>query len=392
MLDKAIQTLPKIYFPEVQTSPLTWLEIDRNGFDHNIQLYKKEVAPSLLAVVVKSNAYGHGIEHIAVLAQKNDNVDYICTVSLSEAIFLRKEGIKKPILVLSILNDGLEQAFMHDIDLVVYDMQQALALHAIGVLLKQKINVHIKVDTGLSRLGVIYYDAISFIKKIYQLPYVTVQGLFTHFAESEKADRFFTQLQIERFKEIVDSLEKEKIIIPLKHASCSAAITAYLKSHFTMARVGIGAYGLWPSADNKKLTQEQNSLFSLNPILTWKTKIVQLKDISAGSYIGYNRTHCVTRNSRIATLPVGYWDGYDRKLSNKSFVIINNQQAPLVGVIAMNLMMADVTGLDVKINDEVILLGNYEGITADALAHRCDTINYEFVTRINPLLPRMVKD
>ncbi len=382
----------KLYVLEVQTSPLTWIEIDKDAFDHNVHQYKKIVSPSLFAVVIKSNAYGHGMHHIAALAQKNSNVDYICTVSLSEAVSLRKYGITKPLLVLSIIDDALEQAFIHDIDLVVFDRCQAIVLHRMGAQLQQKIKIHIKVDTGLSRLGVMYNDALSFIQELHQLQYITIQGIFTHFAESEKMDQTFTDLQIDRFKQIVDSLEQINIKIPLKHASCSAAITVNHKSYFTLARAGIGVYGLWPSYDNKKTVQADGNYFSLKPVMSWKTKIIHLKEIPAGSYVGYNRTHCVTKISRIATLPVGYWDGYDRKLSNKGFVLINNQRAPLVGTIAMNLMMVDVTGLNVNLNDEVILLGNYDGLTADTLAAQCNTINYEFVTRINPLLPRIIKD
>lgn len=382
----------KLYIPEKHVSPLTWIEIDKHAFDHNVLQYKKVVASSLLAIVVKSNAYGHGMHQIAALAQKNSNIDYICTVSLSEAISLRKQGITKPLLVLSIIDDSLEKAFVHDIDVVVYDKRHALALNQIGLQLQKKIKVHIKVDTGLSRLGVLYYDALPFVQEIYQMPFIIIEGIFTHFSESEKTNQSFTDIQIERFKEVLSALEQKNIIIPLRHASCSAAITANMKSHLTLARAGIGMYGLWPSMDNKQTTQENDSFFSLKPLMSWKTRIIHLKEIAAGSCVGYNRTHRVKNSSRIATLPVGYWDGYDRKLSNKGFVVINNQRAPVVGTVAMNLMMVDVTGLRVALDDEVILLGKYEGITADALAAHCNTINYEFVTRINPLLSRIVKD
>lgn len=386
------QQTPKIIVPELQSSPLTWIEIDKNAFDHNVAQYKRRVNPAQLAIVIKSNAYGHGMHQIAALAQQNSNVDYICTVSLSEAISLRNHGIQKPLLVLSILDDALEQAFIHTIDVVVYSMDQALTLQQIGSQRKQKINIHIKVDTGLSRLGFLHDVAIPCIKTIKQLSYINIQGIFTHFAESEKKDQTFTHLQIERFNHVIEALEKEDINIPLKHTSCSAAITANIKSHFTMARAGIGIYGLWPSHDNKEMTQQYDSLFSLKPVLTWKTKIIHLKEISTGSCVGYERTHCVDKPSQIATLPVGYWDGYDRALSNNGLVIINNQFAPIVGRIAMNLMMVDVTNLNVAVGDKVILLGNHAMISADALAKKCSTINYELVTRINPLLPRMIRN
>lgn len=383
---------PDLYFPVTQSPPLTWIEIDKKAFDHNVQQYKKKVSPSLFAVVVKSNAYGHGTQQIAMLAQKNPHVDYLCTVSLSEALALRKMGITKPLLVLSILDNDLEEAFNYDIELVVYDKAQALLLNTIGIKFQQKIKIHIKVDTGLSRLGVNFLNAPEFVQELSQLPYLTLQGIFTHFVESEKLDQSFTNLQIDRFNELLSQLEQRTLIIPLKHASCSAALTSNVRSHFNMTRAGIGIYGLWPSSDTKKIAQEADSRFTLKPVLRWKTKIIQIKEVQAGSFIGYNRTHYVAHNAKIATLPVGYWDGYDRKLSNKGFVLINNQRAPLVGTIAMNLMMVDVTGLQVTLDDEVILLDASLGLSAESLAQLSGTIHYEFVTRINPILPRRVCD
>ena len=379
-----------IIIPTTEASHLTWVEIDANAFNHNIAQYKNIVHPALLAVVIKSNAYGHGMHHIAALAEENRNVDYLCTVSLSEAISLRVNGIKKPILVLSILDDDLEKACIYNVDLVLYDMHTAHLLNRIGISRNQTRNVHIKVDTGLSRLGIAAHHAFDFIQELKKLPHLTVQGIFTHFAESEKSDQTFTNQQIKNFEKLIETVEKAEISIPLKHTSCSAAITANSNSHFTMARVGIGAYGLWPSEDNKKVTQTQHIYFSLKPVLQWKTKIILIKEVPAGSFVGYDRTHCVHHTTRIATLPVGYWDGYDRKLSNNSYVIINNTLARVVGRIAMNLMMVDVTNVDAHVGDKVILLGNHATITADALAARCDTINYEFVTRINPMIPRVV--
>ncbi len=392
MIQQETQHYPtKRIVQELQSHQLTWLEIDKQAFEHNIAQYKKIVHPTLLAIVVKSNAYGHGMHQIAALAEENSNVDYLCTASLSEAISLRQHAIKKPILVLSILDDTLEQAFIHSIDIVVYSLQQALELKKIGTRLQKKINVHIKIDTGLSRLGILHEVAVDFVKQLNTLSHLNIKGIFTHFAQSEKENQTFTDLQIERFNQIIESLEKEKIYIPLKHSSCSAAITANAKSHFTMARAGIGIYGLWSSSENKKLTEKTNSLFSLKPVLTWKTKIIQIKEVPAGSSVGYDRTYITKKISRIATLPLGYWDGYDRKLSNKGFVYINNHRAQIVGRIAMNLMMVDITNITTGVGDEVIVLGKYDLISADDLAKNCETINYEFVTRINPLLPRIIK-
>lgn len=379
-----------ILIPTTQSTQLTWIEIDKQAFSHNVQHYKRRVHPALLAIVVKSNAYGHGLHQIATLADKDPNVDYLCTVSLSEAVLLRNHGIEKPILVLSIIDDNPEQAFIHAIELVLFDMQQALILQDLGKKQQKKISVHIKVDTGLSRLGVLHTAAHAFIKEVAQLSHIHIKGIFTHFAESEKKNQQFTNLQIQRLQAVIDNLRKDHIEIPLQHSSCSAAITANIQSHFTLARTGIGIYGLWPSLENQETTHLNDSLFSLKPVLTWKTKIIQIKEIPAGSSIGYDRTHITKKVTRIATLPVGYWDGYDRKLSNKGCVYINDQRAPIVGRIAMNLMMVDVTDNNAHVGDEVVLLGKYNDISADNLANICKTINYEFVTRINPLLPRIL--
>jgi alanine racemase len=368
----------------------TWVEIDARAFEHNLQNYKAVIGVVELAPVIKSNAYGHGIELIAQLCEKSNTVDRICVVSLSEAVKLRIMGITKPIIVLSILDADLEYAATHDIAVVCYDVETARALNVIGKKHNKKISTHIKVDTGLSRLGITINQATAIIKLIHEMSFIKIQGIFSHFAESESEDLTFTNHQISLFTELLNTLENNNIHIPLRHISCSAALTGYPKSHFTLCRAGIGMYGLWPSEANKAITTQHHPSFTLQPVLTWKTKIIQLKEIAAGSFVGYDRTHCVARNTKIAVLPVGYWDGYDRGLSNKGQVLVGGTLAPIVGRVAMNLMMVDVTCIpNIKNGDEVTLLGNHTGITAYDLAHHAGTINYEIMTRINPLLPRV---
>jgi len=369
----------------------TWIEIDRAAFEHNIMSYKSIVKPALLAPVIKSNAYGHGIAPIAKICDQHESVDLICVVSLSEALLLRSQGIKKPILVLSIVDGDLDEAIAYDIDLVVYDLAMALELNHIGSMLNKKAQVHVKVDTGLSRLGLLQGEAITFIETLHHLPFINIRGMFTHFASSESTDQTYTNQQLENFNFVIQQIEAKGIVIPLKHTSCSAAITANLGSHFTMVRAGIGMYGLWSSDENKQVTKENYPQFSLRSVLTWKTRVIHIKEIPADSYVGYDLTYQADKATRIATLPVGYWDGYDRGLSNKGKVLINNHLVPIVGRVAMNLTMIDVTGLDVAVGNEVTLLGNHAGVTADDMARHCGTINYEVVTRINPLLPRIIR-
>lgn len=390
-----LTTTHKNTAPYVSTSQqhqhTTWLEIDALAFEHNVAQYKALVAPAQFAPVIKSNAYGHGIELIAQLCEKSSSVDRICVVNLSEAVKLRTCGVSKPILVLSIIDADLALAAIHDIALVIYDIDTARRLNAVATHINRKVAVHIKVDTGLSRLGVLASTAFEFIKTVFQMPHIFIEGILTHLAESESEDQTFTNQQLEIFKNLLLMLNKSGITIPLMHGSCSAALSANQNSHLTLNRGGIGVYGLWPSQANKAKAQSKIPGFSLKPILSWKTKIIQIKEVPAGSFIGYDRTHQVTRNSVLAVLPVGYWDGYDRGLSNKGKVVINQQHAPILGRISMNLTIVDVTDIQhVTLNDEVLLMANHPGITADDLAMYAGTINYEIVTRINPLLPRIV--
>lgn len=366
----------------------SWVEIDKHALEQNIHTYKALIGPAILAPVIKSNAYGHGIELIAKLCEQNDLVDYLCVVSLREALYLRSIGIKKPLLVVSIIDGDLKEAVTQDIELIAYDDEIVNELNIIGLALNKKACIHVKVDTGLSRLGIHHDTALNFVIHAASLPFIEIRGIFTHFAESESTDQTFTNQQLKRFNTLVNKLEEQGITIPLKHTACSAAITANTTSHFNFVRLGIGLYGLWPSDENRLLTLQQHHGFSLQPVLTWKTRIIQIKDLPAGSFIGYDRTHQVATATRIAIIPVGYWDGYDRRLSNKGTVIINGQRAPIIGRIAMNLSIVDITGLEVAMPDEVTLLGSTPGITANDLAQHCNTINYEIVTRINPFLPR----
>lgn len=371
--------------------PSSWVEINAHALTHNIRMYKQIVGTALFAPVIKSNAYGHGIEQIAQLCDAHPDVDMLCTVSLSESLLLRSRGIQKPLLVLSILDAPLEDAVTQNIELVLYDTATADVLNACAQRSNTRAHVHIKIDTGLSRLGILAEQAIAFIKYVHTLSYITIKGIFTHLAESEKEDQSFTNYQLERLERVIAELAVTGIQIPLIHATCSAATTANNKSHQTLVRLGIGMYGLWPSHENKKITQTAYPHFTLQPVLSWKTRIIQIKEVPAGSSVGYDRTYTTEHLITVATLPIGYWDGYDRKLSNSGSVYINGHRAPVIGRVAMNLTMVNITGIPASVGDEVTLLGNYPSITADALAEQCQTIHYEMVTRINPLLLRIIK-
>ncbi len=372
----------------------SWIEISKSALLHNISQYKQLLAPqTLLAPVIKSNAYGHGILEVGSILDESPMVDYLCVVSLSEAILLRSHGITKPLLVLSFLDADLNQIALQDIDVTIYDITIAQMLNSIGQKHNTCIAVHIKIDTGLSRLGVRYEDAYDFILTCARLSHLEVRGVFSHFAASERSDLSFSYTQLARLQDVIEKLETtDKLFIPHKHCAASAALTALPESHLTFARLGISTYGLWSSAEIKVRTELMHPGFSLQPVATWKTRVIARKTIPAGSFVGYDCTYQTATATEIAVLPIGYFDGYDRKLSNQSCVKINDQLFPIRGRIAMNLCMVDVTAAhhSIEVGDEVVLLGNDHLITAETLAEQSATINYEFIARINPALKRII--
>lgn len=370
----------------------TWVEINQQHFHHNIAHYRTLIPSSnVLAPVIKSNAYGHGLFPIAQCAQHNPTINYICVASAQEALQLRAYGITKPIVVLNIIDAPLEDIIMNAIDVVVYDKEQAKDLNKAALKLQRQCAVHIKIDTGLSRLGTLWTHAEDFLHDLGHLPGLWVVGIFTHFAQSERTKNSFTHLQLERFNAVLAqarSLFKDLVYI---HVSCSAALSAMPESHYTFCRLGIGIYGLWPSAENKIITQQQYPHLTLKPVLAWKTKIIQIKTIPENSYVGYDCTYYTASPRTIGVLPVGYWDGYNRKFSNKGHVVINNKTAPIIGRIAMNITMVDITDIpEAQVGVTVSLLDDHHAIHADTLAGHSDTINYEIVTQINPLIPRII--
>jgi alanine racemase len=374
--------------------PLTWLEINKRALFHNLASFKELIGPTaMLAPVVKSNAYGHGLIPIATLCEQNEYVAWLCVLSLSEAVTLRLQGIKKPILVLSVLDLPVAEAIIYDIDFTIYSMDALTQAETEGRRLKKAARIHVKVDTGLSRLGLLPAAAFSLIEHAQRLPHVEIRGVFTHLSDAESAEPSYCKVQLQRFKDFTQALDKAGIPIPFKHVSCTAAASTFMRNQteHLIARCGLGIYGLWPTPLLKQKTVKYLTHGDIEPVLTWKTRIIHLNTVPAHSFIGYDCTYQTTTPTLIATLPVGYWDGLDRELSNKASVIINDHVAPIRGRIAMNLCMVDVTHIPkVKVGDIATILGNHPLISAEAHAAWANTINYEIVTRINPLLPRII--
>lgn len=372
----------------------TWLEIEQKAIQHNIRQFQRLVGKNVAIMpIVKSNAYGHGMVEVAKICT-DYGVDWLGVVNLSEALKLRQTKIKTRILVLSYLDDFKEinQALQQNIDLAVYDLKTAQQIAKRASRLKRAARIHVKIDTGTSRLGILYHQGLEFIKKVNKLPNLKINGLFTHYAASEE-NQPYTYQQTKRFNQLIRETQDHQIEIPLKHASCSASAMVLPNSYFNLIRLGISLYGLWPSKLSRRIAQRNIPWLNLKPALTWKTKIIQIKTLPQNTPIGYGCTYKTKKKTNIAILPVGYWEGFDRHLSNKGEVLVHGQRCPIRGRVCMNLTMVELgNSIKARVGDEVTLIGSQgkESLSADDLAEKIGTINYEIVTRINPILPRII--
>jgi alanine racemase len=374
----------------------TWVEISRKALSYNLEQFRKLVGNGVKIMgVVKANAYGHCLVEVA--AAIADKVDWFGVDSLAEALKLREIGVKKPILILGYTElADLREAVKNNISLTVYNRETIERLGKIQVK-NPNFNpkVHIKVETGTSRQGVSKKEILDFVKFIKTFSSIEIQGLSTHYANIEDTtDSSFAMEQLSVFSRVAAILKKEKegVADPLRHTACSAATILFPETHFDMVRLGISMYGLWSSKETKAVAKNKNIDFNLKPALAWKTIVAQIKEVKSGTSIGYGLTERVSRDSKIAILPVGYYDGYDRKLSSVGNVLICGKRCKVLGRVCMNMIIVDVTDVEkIEFEDEVVLLGRQgrEEITADDLAGKIGTINYEVVTRINPLIKRI---
>jgi len=374
----------------------TWLELSRDGIEHNIACYKNRIGDTMLGVVVKSNAYGHGLQQVAQICEGNNAVSYLCTANALEAIALRQAGIKKPILVMYFLNTDPHDIVTYDIDQVIFDYETAALLNAIAKQQNKKANVHIKIDTGLSRFGLFAHEAFDIIMRMAQLPHITIRGITTHFAQSDKEDQTFTRQQLGLFAGLIAKLQQHGLTIPVKHTSNSTAVLGIPDAYHNLVRVGAGIYGILP----KHILDRHAQTISLKQPLTWKTRIMYTKTIPANSTVSYDRLYTTTRETTIGIIPVGYFEGYDRKLSNNGNVIvttdsgstIHHHYAPVLGRVSMNMTIIDVTDIpNVRVGDEVILMGDFDGVRAHDLAARIGSTNpREITTRLPTQIPCVV--
>lgn len=364
----------------------TWLEIDTLAIADNVLATRKRLQPDVrLIAVLKANAYGHGAETVArVVTQAG--ADMLAVACLFEAQTLRQAGITLPIIILGYTPPWQARTALHyNVQLTVYDMDVAQALEQAAADLHRQAQVHVKVDTGMGRLGLLPEAIPPFLNALAELPHVDVVGLFTHMAIADEPDHPFTETQLQRFRHLLTQLEAHGLRPPLVHAANTATILSRPDAHFDAVRLGIGLYGLSP-APNFPLPA------GYRPALSWKTTISQVKSLPPHSPVGYGLTYHTTQEQTIAVIPVGYADGFRRAPANWGYVLVRGQRAPLVGRVSMDQTAIDVTHIPgVRPGDEVVLIGRQgdECITADEVAARLGTINYEVISVILARVPRM---
>ncbi len=374
---------------------LTWVEVNKSALNHNIKVFRKLVGPKvLLAPSVKANAYGHDLIETSKIVLKS-GADWLCVNALFEAQKLREAGIKSPIYIMGyVLKKDLPEAVKLGCRLVVYNRETVKTLADAARRLRKKAHIHIKMETGNNRQGILMDELEDFARFVKKFPDVVTEGIATHFANIEDtADPSYARFQLQNFRAAFEGLKKIGVKIPMRHCANSAATILFLETHFDMVRPGIAVYGLWPSEEVKKVAQKKHRFIRLEPVLSWKTRIAQIKEVPKGAFIGYGCTYKTSRRTRLAILPVGYYDGYDRGLSNKAYVLIHGKRAAVRGRVCMNIIMADVTDIpQARVEDTAILLGKdgREEITAEQMADWAETINYEITTRIHEGIPRVI--
>lgn len=375
---------------------LNWVEIESKALANNVAEFKRRLSKGpLFGAVVKSNAYGHGMIEVARIAASS-GADWLCVNNVHEGVALRDAGLLLPILVMGYIPlDGLDDVAARGLSPVVYNVETLDRLDAIAAASGVRVGVHVKIETGTHRQGVLERDIRAFIERIRASRALTLAGVTSHFANIEDTTNHgFAESQIAAFHRICETIAGIHPESFLRHSACSAAVLLFNRTHLDLARVGISMYGLWPSKETYVSCLERGKpSLELLPVLSWKTRIAQVKQVPEGGFVGYGCTWRATRPTTIAVLPVGYYEGYDRELSGLAHVLVRGKRAPVRGRICMNMCMVDVTDIpQAALEDEVALLGRQgdERITAEQLAAWAGTISYEIVARIHPSLPRVL--
>ncbi len=365
----------------------TWVEIDRKAISRNIKTVRAILAPKTkLWSVVKSNAYGHGLVTFAQAAAPE--VDGFCVDSVPEGLKLRKNGLKKPILTLGptlpgLLKDAAENSII--ISISNFDALKNLANS------KFRPAFHLKVDTGMHRQG-FYAGEISKAAKIIKKSGLSenLTGVFTHFASAKDINYpTYTDLQFGEFLKAISTLEKSGFRNLMKHAAASGGTLINPKYHLDAVRIGIGLYGLWPS----KELQIQKKNLRFQPVLSWHSVVSEIKLLKKGDFVGYDLVERVTAPTKLAVIPIGYWHGFPRSLSGSGEVLINGKRAKVLGRVSMDLIVLNINGIACKTGDRATIIGKQksEELNAFDVGQKSGTVHYEFITRINPLIERIIK-
>lgn len=377
----------------------TWIEIDKNALEHNLREFLKLISPKTrLMAVVKSNAYGHGLAQVANLLASyqlpvTSNRLWFGVDSIIEALRLREEGIKNAILVLGYtLPEMLKEAAARDIVVTVSTFETLREISG----LKTKPKFHIKIDTGMHRQGFLPRQIQKLIKLIRTYKLIP-EGIFTHFAIAKDCCYpAYTFLQAEKFENAIGLFRKSGFNNLIRHAAASGGTILYPGTHLDMVRIGMGLYGYYPSPESEiNLSSGMFNLskIDLKPVLTWKTLVGEVKEIPSGSCVGYDLTERVFRKTKIAVLPVGYWHGFDRGLSGTGEILIRGRKRKVLGRVSMDMVVVDVTESPrAAVGDEAVLIGRQgkESIWAGDLAMKIGTSPYEVLTRVNPLIERII--
>ena len=365
----------------------TWAEVNLDNLKHNIKQVRKAVKAKEIMAAVKADAYGHGAVKVAKVLLEN-GADRLAVAMVREAIELRKANIIAPILVLGHTQEEVvDDVVEYDIETTVISYSYAETLSKEAVKRNKTAKIHVKLDTGMGRIGYLPENKQSLdeIKKISMLPNIVIEGVFSHLSSAD-VDKSYTEDQVRKFNEFCNELEREGIKFNKKHIANSAGVIAGESNHYDIVRVGILLYGYYPDKDIDR--QE----LDLKPVMSIKAKITQIKSVHSGTSIGYARAYKSDKETRIATLPIGYADGYMRMLSGKAQVGIKGELAPVIGRICMDQCMVDVTNIpNVQVGDEVIILGESgeNKIDADYIAELLGTISYEVICMIGKRLPRV---
>jgi len=362
-------------------------QIDLAAVQKNIEAIRAAIRKeSKLMVVLKADGYGHGAVPIA--KRIDDIADAYGVAIMEEAVELREVGIQKPILILGYTASHLyDKLIQYDITQTIFQYETAYELNEVAKKAGKTVRIHIKLDTGMSRIGFSATEqSIEEIVKISKLSNLSMEGIFTHFAKADEIDKGATTLQYQRFMEMLEQLEQRGVRFAIRHASNTAAIIDLPEYNLDMVRCGIGTYGMYPSVDVQK------NRVVLTPAMELKTHVSYVKELPKGVGISYNGTYVTERPMRVATIPVGYGDGYPRLLSSKGRVLIHGKSAPILGRICMDQFMVDVSDIpQVKQNDDVTLMGRdgYECIPAEEIAGYAGTLNYEIVCEVGKRIPRV---